>query len=135
MSSSAHSSTSAAALEAEPRAVEQTARVASSDDRIELPSATREAAGGVPQDAQLKQVAVAPTSIFVQAGAFSQAENANRLRAQLSWLGPSRITNVYVKGQEIFRVRVGPLPSVGEADRVLQQVLDEGIMDAHIIVN
>lgn len=123
------------AKEAQPRQLEQTARVASADDRVAVPTATREAAGAVPEEAQLRQLIVEPSSIFVQAGAFSQAENANRLRARLSWIGPSRITNIVVKGQEIFRVRIGPLPSVGDADGVLRQVLGEGIMDAHIIVN
>ena len=103
------------------------ARVASADDRVELPASEGEA--------EVKQLVVKPSAIFVQAGAFSRADNANRLRAKLSWIGPSKVSNVFVAGQEIFRVRIGPLPSVSEADSVLRQVFDEGIMDAHIIVN
>lgn len=121
--------------QAVPRRAEPTARVASADDRVELPTVARSEADAVPDEAELRQLAVQPSSIFVQAGAFSLAENANRLRAQLSWIGPSEITNVVVKGQEIFRVRIGPLQSVSNADDVLQQVLQQGIMDAHIIVN
>ena len=118
--------------EAEPRAVEPVARVASADERVNLPAAARPA---VPSTADLQQLQVRPSSIFVQAGAFSLAENANRLRALLSWIGPSQISNIVVQGQEIFRVRIGPLASVTAADDVLQRVLQEGIMDAHIIVN
>jgi rare lipoprotein A len=77
---------------------------------------------------------VGPSSIFVQAGAFALAENAYRLRARLAYIGPSSISNVFIKGQEMFRVRMGPLYSVEAADKVLSQVLASGINNASIIV-
>jgi len=74
-------------------------------------------------------------TIYVQAGAFTQATNANKMRARLSWLGPSEISTTLINGQEFFRVRIGPIYTVDAADGVLQQVIDEGIADARIIVD
>ena len=105
------------------------ARIASSGD-APLPSATPEAAP------QVERLPVkASTSIFVQAGAFASAENANRLRARLAYIGPSRVSNVVRRGQELFRVRIGPLATVAQADQALQQVIAAGIPDAQIIVD
>ncbi len=87
-----------------------------------------------PSGDKVEQQPVGPSSIFVQAGAFSLATNANRLRAQLAYIGPSKIINVFIKGQEMFRVRLGPVYSVQAADKVLQQILDSGISNARIII-
>lgn len=74
--------------------------------------------------------------IYVQAGAFARYDNANRLRARLSVLGPPvRITQVYVTNQPLFRVRIGPLASVAEADRTLERVVGAGIGEAQIVVD
>jgi len=83
---------------------------------------------------QVVQQPVEPASIFIQAGAFALAENASKLRARLYFAGPSEITNVFIKGQEMFRVRVGPLTSVEAADKVLQQVMSTGVRNAQIII-
>lgn len=78
---------------------------------------------------------VRPTNIFVQAGAFTQYDNANRLRARLSGLGPTRVTQVEITGQLFFRVRLGPIASVGEADRLLAHMIDAGYPEARIVVD
>jgi len=80
-------------------------------------------------------VPVRPSSIFVQAGAFTRYDNANRLSAQLSPYGPSRVSRVLVDGVEFFRVRVGPLDSVERADQTLQQLIASGRTDARIVVD
>ena len=87
-----------------------------------------------PGAAVVTQQTVGPSSIFVQAGAFALAENASRLRARLAFIGPSNITSVNIKGQEMFRVRLGPLPSVAAADGVLSKILASGINNARIVV-
>ncbi len=78
---------------------------------------------------------VRPTNIFVQAGAFTQYDNANRLSARLSGLGPTRVTRVEIAGQLFFRVRLGPIASVGEADRMLALMIDAGYPEARIVVD
>lgn len=83
----------------------------------------------------VQQMAVKPTNIFVQAGAFSQYDNANRLKARLSVLGPTQVTQVNVRGIDLFRVRLGPLENVEQADQALAQVIAIGQTDARIVVD
>lgn len=78
---------------------------------------------------------VGPNRIFVQAGAFTLYDNANRLRAALSRIGPTEISPTMVGNTEYFRVRVGPINSVEEADGILSQVLKAGQNSARIIVD
>lgn len=75
------------------------------------------------------------SNIFIQAGAFSNFDNANRVRARLSGIGPVKVSPVLVNGQDLFRVRVGPLASVAEADHMLEQVILSGYTDAKTIVD
>jgi rare lipoprotein A len=84
---------------------------------------------------QVKQVPVKPTAIYVQAGAFTQYENAYRLSARLSPIGPATVTPVTVRGTEFFRVRIGPLDSVETADRMLAQVIAAGQSEARIVID
>jgi rare lipoprotein A len=75
-------------------------------------------------------------SIFIQAGAFRQYVNANRLRARLTSLGhPVNVSQIYVTNQPFFRVRMGPLQSVEDADRALERVVALGYPEARIIVD
>jgi len=80
------------------------------------------------------QGAPGPTNVYIQAGAFSQFDNANRLRAQLSPLGDAKISPVMVNNQQMFRVRLGPLGNVGAADQLLDRVIKAGYKDAELIV-
>lgn len=73
--------------------------------------------------------------IFIQAGAFAQMDNANRVRQRIAGLGSAQITAVRVNGNNLFRVRLGPIASVDEADRMLARVLANGLPDARIVVD
>jgi rare lipoprotein A len=83
----------------------------------------------------VEQAPVRPTNIFIQAGAFLQYDNANRLSARLSPLGPSQVSRFHINGQEFFRVRVGPLQDVATADATLEQMIAQGHTDARIVVD
>ena len=75
-------------------------------------------------------------AIFVQAGAFRKFVNANRMRARLTRLGqPVRVSQVYVSNQPFFRVRLGPLNTVADADQTLGWVVGLGYPDARIVVD
>lgn len=74
------------------------------------------------------------TNIFVQAGAFSRFDNANRVKAKLSSFGDVNLSQVLVKGRDLYRVRLGPLANVGEADRMLAVVAGAGYPESRIIV-
>ncbi len=73
--------------------------------------------------------------IFVQAGAFTQYDNANKLRALLSLIGDAKIYQVRIVERPFFRVRLGPLASVVEADNILNDVIQAGQKNARIIVD
>ena len=72
--------------------------------------------------------------LFVQVGAFSQYDNANKMRARLSLIGPANIYQVRAFERPFFRVRLGPLTDVAEADSMLETVIDAGMKDARIVV-
>ncbi len=81
----------------------------------------------------VKQEKVGHSRIYVQAGAFAQVENANRMRDKLHTLG-TQIIPVMVNGKQLYRVRVGPLADVPSADAELQRVLNAGATEAKIVV-
>ncbi|MBT5299574.1 MAG: septal ring lytic transglycosylase RlpA family protein [Rhodospirillaceae bacterium] len=87
-----------------------------------------------PTNGTVIQTPVGASNIFVQAGAFGQYDNANKVRARLSSVGPVNISNVLVNGRDLYRVRVGPLASVAEADRMMGSVVRAGYKSARIIV-
>ena len=78
--------------------------------------------------------AVKPTKLFVQAGAFSEFNNANRVRARLHNIGNIRISPILVNGQDLYRVRMGPFQSTEQADRFLESVIRAGYTSARIVV-
>ena len=78
---------------------------------------------------------VSDTKIFVQAGAFSYFDNANRVRARLSELGNVTISSVLVGDRDLFRVRVGPMTNITDADQMLEQVIGAGYTNARTIID
>jgi rare lipoprotein A len=88
-----------------------------------------------PLPAQATIRPVHPTSIYVQVGAFSRAENAERLQARLSTLGAVRVSGARVNGTALYRVRIGPVPTVDEADRLLDRIVARGMTEARIVVD
>lgn len=85
-------------------------------------------------DRSVRTMPVSPTRMFIQAGAFSRFDNANRVKAQLVSVGDVNISQVLVNGRDFYRVRVGPLQDVGRADQVLNDVIQAGYPSAKIIV-
>lgn len=77
---------------------------------------------------------VHPTSIFVQAGAFTVADNAQRMVQKLSAIGNASITQATINGKQFYRVRVGPIADVDTADRMLNRVVAAGNEKAILIV-
>ena len=73
--------------------------------------------------------------IYIQAGAFSVAENAQKLSGRLGSIGTASVTQATVNGRQFYRVRVGPLDDVDRADTILNQVIQSGLTDAKIVVD
>lgn len=86
-------------------------------------------------DPVVTQMPVHPTSIYVQAGAFSVYDNAERLRKSLSVIGDAKIQQALVNGQQLYRVRVGPIRSVQDADNTLNRIVALGHDKAIIVVD
>lgn len=81
------------------------------------------------------QHSVTATAIFIQAGAFVDIQNAERLRAQLSTIAPTQLYPVKVGEQNYYRVRMGPIPTVQQADALLERVIAQGHQEARIVVD
>jgi rare lipoprotein A len=78
---------------------------------------------------------VKPSGIYIQAGAFGVAENAQRLQTRLAGVGKTDISQAIVDGKTFYRVRVGPVANVDLADRLLARVVAAGANGAKIVVN
>jgi rare lipoprotein A len=81
--------------------------------------------------------AAQPNQLFVQAGAFSAEPNASRLVTKLRGLGYAQafVRADDVNGRKFFRVRVGPVPTVDEFDRVVAHLKSFGVNDARLAVD
>lgn len=139
VTASPRGSVTAEALPPPPGVKGQSAQVAARAPAANSPTATLAASlAAPPPDLSRQQVVqepIRPTSIYVQAGAFTIWDNANRLRARLQSVAPAKVSPVTIKGIEYFRVRIGPLQNVDQADQTLQRVIHLGQPDAHIVVD
>lgn len=77
------------------------------------------------------------TRLFVQVGAFSDRVNAERLRDRLREvpLAPVQIQEFATTRQSMYRVRLGPLDDVSEADRMTAKLAQLGLGEARIVVD
>ena len=46
----------------------------------------------------------------------------------------TNVTKIMVNGRPLFRVRIGPLNSVDEADLILQSLISQGFPGARVII-
>ena len=76
-------------------------------------------------------------TLFIQAGAFSDPANAERLAQKLRGdnLGKVFVRNDLIAGRRMYRVRIGPVPDVAEFDRVVAALERAGIGDAHLALD
>jgi rare lipoprotein A len=86
--------------------------------------------------APVAQVPV-PAALFIQAGAFSDPKNAERLVGKLRGGGYGKIfmRDDEIAGRRMYRVRIGPVPSVAEFDRIVAALERVGIHDAHLALD
>ena len=78
---------------------------------------------------------VRPTGIFVQAGSFGVFANAEKLTKTLTKIAPTTIEPVTVGGHKLYRVKLGPIATVGEADSILEKVIRVNGAGAKVIKN
>jgi rare lipoprotein A len=79
----------------------------------------------------------AGAGLFVQAGAFSDPANAQRLADKLrnGSYGKVFVRDDQIAGRRMYRVRIGPVPDVGSFDRVVAALERAGINDAHLALD
>jgi rare lipoprotein A len=76
-------------------------------------------------------------ALFVQAGAFADPANAERLAERLRGgnYGKVFVRDDRIAGRRMYRVRIGPVPDVAEFDRVVAALERAGISDAHLALD
>jgi rare lipoprotein A len=82
--------------------------------------------------------AAAPVSTFyIQAGAFSDPNNAEHLAEKLrgGGYGSVFVRDSDIGGRRMFRVRIGPVSGVAEFDRIVAALERAGISDAHLALD
>jgi rare lipoprotein A len=79
----------------------------------------------------------AAAGLFVQAGAFSDPANAQRLADKLrnGSYGKVFVRDDQIAGRRMYRVRIGPVPNVGTFDRVVAALERAGVSDAHLALD
>ena len=78
------------------------------------------------RNSDLRIDAPSPTQIWIQVGAFSGANNAEAVKKRIANIANTQISTVNQGIDTLHRVRLGPLASVEEADRVLHAVIQRG---------
>lgn len=77
-----------------------------------------------------------PPSLYVQLGAFSDVENAQRMVDQLKTHGyEPRVTRTQQGATLLHRVRLGPLANVAAADDLVRQLFRHGFSERHVVVD
>ena len=71
---------------------------------------------------------------YVQVGAFSSQQNAEKISSMLSSVGQANIEKLDRYGQTIYRVRFGPYDDAGKAQEIMDKILDVGHGDVHIVM-
>jgi rare lipoprotein A len=85
-------------------------------------------------DGKVTEVPVPPlTAMYVQAGAFSTPNPAGVVASKLNSLG-AKVFRATKDGQQIYRVRIGPLQTIEQADEMLLRVQELGHNDVQIVV-
>ena len=74
------------------------------------------------------------TRIWIQVGAFSTKSNADLLAERLKGIGRVRITTFNHRGTQLYRVRIGPIDNIAEADATLSNAIRRGYSGARIVL-
>jgi len=91
---------------------------------------------GVP-DELTRSSAQPPPALYVQAGAFADQQNAQRLLARLQAAGLERAfiaLPLATSGAHLYRVRLGPVESVAQFDELEARLSALGIADARLAI-
>jgi peptidoglycan lytic transglycosylase len=87
-------------------------------------------------DELTRTIAQPPPALYVQAGAFADQQNAQRLltRLQAAGLGRAFIALPLQTGTHLYRVRLGPIESVAQFDELTARLTALGVPDARLAI-
>ena len=77
--------------------------------------------------------ALAGGSFYVQTGAFSTMENAERQRGAVRSYGASEVSQASAGGRDVWRVRLGPYTTADAAGIVADRLKRSGYGDARVV--
>ena len=74
------------------------------------------------------------TQVYIQVGAYTQRSNADLMHNKIETLVKQKKVNTgYNEKNKLYRVRIGPLASAEEADRLMEQISRSGIANPRIV--
>ncbi|MGH7009028.1 MAG: tetratricopeptide repeat protein [Stellaceae bacterium] len=75
-----------------------------------------------PSSVKPRIIPVGKSQIVIQVGAFANESTARELQQKLANLGSTHVTTVYVGGETLYRVRLGPMNSGDDANELLSRI-------------
>ncbi|GJM04656.1 MAG: hypothetical protein DHS20C09_06470 [marine bacterium B5-7] len=74
---------------------------------------------------------------YIQVGSFSNLINAESLKQKLAPIGENKIniSQVVVSGNTLYRVRIGPLTDIDQADSIVSSLEDYDVNEHRIVTN
>ncbi len=109
------------------------------DPGPQLIEAKRPSAAPAARESKTAPATVAHTTpgLYLQVGAFGKRENAEKLRAKLDQvkIPDIQISEDHQNQRSVYRVRIGPLASVAEADRMASSLERYGITNPHVVID
>lgn len=80
------------------------------------------------EDPKKEEVKESKTPLFLQAGSFSTAQDADNQKAKLAFMGVEAvIQQVMIQDKTLYRVRVGPYSKIDELNKVRAELAKSGI--------
>jgi rare lipoprotein A len=74
------------------------------------------------------------TDIFIQVGAFSEQGNAETVLSKIRDIGRAGISSFDDDGRLVYRVRIGPVTEIADADKFLDLAIKRGYSGAKIVL-
>ena len=101
------------------------------------PSATPSTATNAVPAAATPAAPAPRAALFIQAGAFADPANAERLAARLrgGTYGTIFVRDDLIAGRRMYRVRIGPVADVPAFDRLVAALEGAGVHDAHLAMD
>ncbi len=81
-----------------------------------------------PKKEEPKKEEVSKTPLFLQAGSFSTAQDADNQKAKLAFMGHEAVVQqVMIQDRTLYRVRIGPYTKIDELNKVRSELAKSGL--------